>query len=77
MAARPEGQRQREDGQDGSDQSIAEQARARLLLHPDYTAAGLWYGITATALLLLLEDNGGSEMTCAGWITGWLEVVNG
>jgi hypothetical protein len=78
MAAGPGGQRQREDGQDGSDQSIAEQARARLLLHPDYTAAGLWYGITAAALLLLLlEVNGGSEMTCAGWMAGWLEVVNG
>jgi len=40
-------------------------------LHPDYTAAGLWYGITAAALLLL-EVNGGSEMACAGWMAGWL-----
>ena len=60
---------------DGSDQVMAGQARARLLLHPDYTAIGrLWYGITAAALLLL-EVNGGSEMACAGWMAGWTEVV--
>ena len=47
-------------------------------MHPDYTAK-LWYGITAAALLLLLlllEDNGGSEMACAGWLAGWMEVVD-
>ncbi len=60
---------------DGSDQVMAGQARARLLLHPDYTAIGrLWYGITAAALLLL-EVNGRSEMACAGWMAGWTEVV--
>ena len=43
-------------------------------MHPDYTAK-LWYGITAAALLLL-EVNGGSEMACAGWMAGWMEVVD-
>jgi hypothetical protein len=51
----------------------AGQGRARLPLHPNYRTK-LWYGITAlgAALLLLMEDNGGSEMGCAGWLEGWM-----
>jgi hypothetical protein len=60
-------------GQIESCQGRAGQGRARLPLHPNYRTK-LWYGITAlgAALLLLMEDNGGSEMGCAGWLEGWM-----
>lgn len=39
--------------------------------------AVVWHhGCCSAMLLLLLEVNGGSEMACAGWLEGWLEVVN-